>query len=163
VKPKIGKRSLTERLWSKVRKTKSCWLWEGSLIGNGYGQIGVGDGSTRKVLVHRLAWELTYGPIPTGLEVCHACDVPNCVRPAHLLLGTHIANMLDAARKGRRPSGEACHLSRLTAEDVVAIRERYGAGTVTQGKLAREYGVSPGNISQIITGRTWRRGLGEAA
>jgi hypothetical protein len=64
----------------------------------GYGVTGL---SNRRVYVHRLAFELTHGPIPAGSEVCHSCDNPPCLNVEHLFLGTHSENMLDAGRKGR--------------------------------------------------------------
>ena len=64
-------------------------------------------------MAHRLAWELTFGPIPDGLHVLHACDNPPCIRPDHLMLGTQRANMRDAGRKGRLGVGKyATHCKR---------------------------------------------------
>jgi len=77
-----------------------CWLWTASCWENGYGQISLPN--TFKIVgAHVASWMLHQGPIPEGLFVCHSCDMPPCVNPEHLFLGTQKENMQDAARKGR--------------------------------------------------------------
>jgi hypothetical protein len=73
--------SVEDRLWGRVDKTETCWLWTGHTAGEGYGVISV-DG--RDAYVHRLVHEWLVGPIPEGYEVDHLCRVRLCVRPEHL-------------------------------------------------------------------------------
>jgi hypothetical protein len=90
---------LVERFWRRVDATAgfadgACWTWTGVTNADGYGRLG-----TR--LAHRLAWEITVGPIPEGLVVLHVCDRPACVRPEHLAVGLPGANRADSVAKGR--------------------------------------------------------------
>jgi len=96
--------SVAERFTAKsVKMPNGCIEWTGATNRGangqgGYGKMRVGS---KIVLAHRLAWELSNGPIPDGLEVCHKCDVRLCCNPEHLFLGTHRENMHDLKAKGR--------------------------------------------------------------
>jgi hypothetical protein len=98
-------RPIAERFWEKVDKTGDCWLWTGS-TNHGYGQFYV-KGKSSPARAHRVAYELTTGLIPEGMELDHLCHnrdascpggftCPHraCVNPAHLEPVTHRVNGL---------------------------------------------------------------------
>jgi hypothetical protein len=97
-----------ERFWARVDKADDCWLWTGYIKPNGYATFYPGGGRhVEKPYVHRFAYELTRGPIPSGLEVDHLCSVRHCVNPAHLEVVTRRENLerRDALHGwGRGPS-----------------------------------------------------------
>jgi hypothetical protein len=92
------------RFWSKVDQSSGdCWTWTAATY-QGYGRFQVGGPKgNRTVAAHRMAWELTHGPIPDKLHVLHHCDNPPCCRPEHLFLGTIRDNNADAQAKDRMP------------------------------------------------------------
>lgn len=140
-----------ERL-SMPEPNSGCFLWIGPLSrANGYGVVRWNKGFHR---AHRLAWELHNGPIPAGLFVCHKCDVPACVNPSHLFLGTPADNMQDKAAKGRSTKfpGEENHSSLLTDDIVRAIR----SSSKSTAQLARDYGASEQCIRLVRQYKTWR-------
>ena len=91
-----------DRFWLYCDRSdmSGCWIWTGSLNTGGYGQIKQAR-SNKKILAHRLSYQINRGPIPDGAVVLHKCDNTRCVNPDHLFLGTQSDNMLDAMRKGR--------------------------------------------------------------
>lgn len=79
-----------------------CWLWTGRLWGR-YPRLRIAweDGTTKRVKGHRLSWRMFRGLVSTDLNVLHKCDVPICVNPNHLFLGTQKNNVHDMIAKGR--------------------------------------------------------------
>jgi hypothetical protein len=97
---------LRDRLWAKVVKTDTCWLFTGKHNEHGYGRLPISQGGVGKwIYAHRLAWMELGGAIPRGKHLCHRCDTPNCVRPDHLYVGTPSDNMRDKMARGRLPVG----------------------------------------------------------
>jgi hypothetical protein len=131
----------------------ACWLWAGSRIPTGYGQFVYQEdiGRSRHVYAHRVSYTLAHGPIPDGLEILHRCSVPACVNPAHLSVGTHLANMEQAAREGSLhvPRPKRQKLSDDTCDLIVA---RVNAGE-PQARMVAEYGVSKTAISLLCSGQ----------
>lgn len=74
-----------------------CWLFTGALGHHGYGYIGDSNRRGHKVAAYRLAYEMTRGPIPAGLEIDHLCSNPPCCNPSHLEAVTHAENMRRAS------------------------------------------------------------------
>ncbi|WP_374759851.1 HNH endonuclease signature motif containing protein [Iodobacter sp.] len=131
--------------------TPGCWEWTGAKT-FGYGLIGSRDGVLLRA--HRVAYELAYGPIPTGLFVCHHCDNPGCVRPSHLFLGTPADNMADKVIKGRlvHMYGERNGRAKLSAADVILIR----ASDDSYPCIARRFGVTPSAVGLIKRRKLWK-------
>lgn len=149
-----------------ITKTETCWLWNGSRDGHGYGQVRVNGAK-------RMATHVSLGLhrgilVPKGKLVCHKCDNPRCVNPEHLFVGTYKNNYDDMVSKGRRktPStinprtgkiehitGEKNSQSKLTELAVIDIRKRAVRGN--QRLLASEYGVHHSLVQQVVKRRIW--------
>lgn len=147
---------LAERFSAKVHKQKGgCWIWHGARNSFGHGQLyrgGPKSGGRRLLIAHRVSWELHHGSIPDGLCVLHKCDVPACVNPDHLFLGTKADNSADMIIKGRQKTGEQLPQSKLTWAQIDAIRRC----SLTHKEIATLCGVSTGHISIIKNDLLWR-------
>jgi len=114
-----------ERFWNRVLwrddSPDSCAVWCGYLNELGYGLVRV-QGRLRSA--HRVAYELTYGPIPENSLVKQRCHDRACCRPDHL---------------------ELRRVTRLTPEQVGAIR----VSPLGCRRLARIYGLSFQRIAVI--------------
>ena len=117
-----------------------CWLWNGSTAPGGYGKVGV---RRKSRLAHRLAWASVNGPIPDGMLVRHKCDVPACVNPDHLQLGTHADNTRDCLSRGRHVGGNA--RKNLTPDQLAFIRSKLAEGW-RDARIADALGYTRGTI-----------------
>jgi|JI9StandDraft_1071089.scaffolds.fasta_scaffold189354_2 hypothetical protein len=136
-------------------QTDDCILWPFSLTGRGYGQIRSTAFGTADV--HVIVCEHFHGPKPVpGMVACHShTGNRHCCNPRHIRWDTQAANLADRIVHGTSNRGERHGLSRLTSVQVSGIRERYGAGGISQRSLAREYGVHQTTISLIVRGKRW--------
>lgn len=141
-------KTLFERFWEKVEidSGDKCWLWCSQKDKNGYGLFRFNG---KHAFAHRVAYELTHG-VSIGEKCClHHCDVPACVNPSHLFLGSQADNLRDMQKKGRQVSGEQHGNHKLTDKDVDEIMS---SPHVKGIDLATKYGVSPAHISNIRHG-----------
>jgi hypothetical protein len=155
-------RSRLERQ-SVPEPNSGCMLWTGYADKEGYGTLRIGG---RTALAHRASYHAFRGPIPDGMFVCHHCDTPSCINPAHLFVGTGADNYLDMVRKGRRaerprkgaPAGTRLGTrnpnAKLTERDVVEIRRAVRDGE-RKADIAVRYGVGRERIDDIAARRSW--------
>lgn len=148
------------RFWNTVEvgSRTDCWDWKGYIGSTGYGQVWrtlKRCGLSNKA--HRWAWYLKNGPILDNMCVLHKCDNRKCVNPNHLFLGTAKDNAQDCTKKGRYALGYGeNHLnSKLTAQQVMDMRDRYDAGGVTFAQLGREYRIHEVTARNIIRRKHW--------
>lgn len=165
------------RIWSRVLETdKGCWEWQGARDSKGYGRVSY---LGRPQTVSRVAWELVNGPIPDGMEVCHTCDNPPCINPAHLWIGTRSDNQRDSVNKKRNRAathperyqrgkdsfsakyperlarGEKHGNARLKTQDVHEIRQRYANGE-SVSSLARAYNINWSTVDRVVKRKWWK-------
>ena len=109
-----------------LRKTPSlaedtCWPWQGARLNTGYGVV---KHRCKQYKAHRASFLVHRGSIPEGMLVCHHCDNPSCVNPAHLFLGTPQDNMTDKVRKNRQSRGNKHAMSFANSEKFQASVKR---------------------------------------
>ncbi len=148
------------RFWAKVQigSHDECWPFIGTRPGE-YGQFTLRIGPPARVpQAHRVAYALKHERDVDELPlIMHTCDNPPCCNPSHLKEGSKLLNAQDRDAKGRNVShgGEGCGRSKLTRDDVLAIRTRH-AGGQTVPSLAAQWGVAKSTIRAIVRGTSWR-------
>ena len=120
-----------------------CWLWTGRLNPKGYGVTALPGGKT--ILAHRASYRAFRGQIPKGKFVCHTCDTPTCVNPAHLFIGSAQENTNDMIKKRR------IHLS-IPRPIIDAMRDDYATGSYSKAEIARKYGRHRTHVGRILRG-----------
>lgn len=152
------KTTFLDRFWANIDVGPSdrCWLWRGPKTKHGYGQTYV-YGHGKYQTAHRISYALHHsgGDMPgSDMFVCHTCDTPLCVNPAHLFLGTYADNNADRHRKGRDARGERSGGSKLTEEDVLRIREL--GGTMFGKDIAKMFGIKQSQVNKIHNHEMWK-------
>ena len=152
-----GKRGSTVERFERQyipEPNSGCWLWTGSLSATGYGWLYAPP--KNMVHAHTIAWEVYRGS-RQGLHVLHTCDMPSCVNPEHLYLGTHQDNMRDRDTRQRRkpPKGVLNGRATFTEDDIKAIR----ADSRWPRFIAAAYDVPVSTIKKIIYRQSWRHVL----
>ena len=144
--------------WAKTKAVGACVEWQASFDAAGYGRVR-GPSLRTQYRAHRVAYFMATGDDPGDLHVCHTCDNPPCVNPAHLFLGTDAMNVADKMAKGRwvgvDQRGEANGAAKVCVADVRRIVAEIMAGK-TNVNIAQTSNVGHAMISRIRVGRAWR-------
>ncbi len=141
------------RFWEKVdvKSDSECWNWNAGVVSSGYGVICI---KYLNYCAHRISYYIHYKKDPGELLVCHECNNKLCVNPQHLFLGTQQDNVQHAF-----DTGIVIHKGNLHPNarfrDSHSHEIRKLADTMSQGKIAKLFNVSPSAIWQILTRKTW--------
>jgi hypothetical protein len=126
-----------------------------SVNDDGYGRVTWRGESWR---AHRLSYTAFVAPIRSDLSCLHKCDVPACINPAHLYLGTQRDNISDFIERGVGYYWNQYSKSVLTEVQVAEIKflcaER--PRRFTHRQIADAYKVTRSTVSSISRGEHWR-------
>jgi hypothetical protein len=127
-------REVAYRFWSKTDRSSECWIWTPKAR---RGQMGYGIFSVKfsarlageQQYAHRVAYQLVYGEIKPGMLIRHSCDNVRCVRPEHLLQGSHRDNTQDMLKRNRsRMQRDPEKARRVMAE----VRKKYDSSNCSR-------------------------------
>lgn len=130
---------------------EECWEWKGWRSPQGYGRFNING---RQTSAPRAAAIMAGMAVKPGLDVCHKCDNPPCVNPAHLYVGTRSQNLQDMADRGRHPKrglGERDWSAKYSNADVEDWKASAANGE-SYKSIARRYGAHPTTISRTVRG-----------
>ena len=149
-------RPLLDRFLDKILIGNDCWEWQGAKERAGYGHL---NNRGQMVKAHKFSYEIFIGKINKGMEICHRCDNPPCVRPSHLFQGSRADNAMDAFLKGRnippRFVGENHPMAKLSASQADEIRKLYATGGWTHRALGERFEISHCQIGKILRGQSF--------
>lgn len=166
---------MERNFWAKVEKSAKCWEWLGAKNKQGYGLMAVSRAllsakelSKLRSSTHvkmmgatHVSWIVAGNKaVPKDKFLCHHCDNPSCVRPAHLFVGTHKDNHADMVMKGRNVPlpwvpGEANGASKIKVRDVRRIR-RLASGKITMAEIGELVRLSKAQVHRILRHKAWR-------
>ena len=148
--------SLRDRIEANIMPVpfSGCWIWMGACYRFGHGQIVY---LKKHLAAHRAAWVVFRGAIPEGKHVLHKCNVPSCVNPDHLYIGSDLENCRDRIETGTQANpphsfGEDHPSAKLTLAQAREIKFSRG---IPHKDLMQKFGISTATISAIRCGKNW--------
>jgi len=148
---------IIKRFWNYViipNNLENCWIWNGPKNKFGYGIFYY---NYNRVKAHRFIYSCYNGDFDKTLFVCHKCDVPSCINPNHLFLGTPKDNSQDMVDKDRSPRGERSGTSKLTDNDVKQILTDISLNKYnTILDISKNYNIKSMQIIRILNNQNWK-------
>lgn len=144
--------SLSEKIetgTSEKNKVTGCIEWQRT-TSEGYGQL-CHNGKSQGV--HRWVYEMTHGPIPKGMHVCHSCHNRKCCNPDHLFLGTPKENREHSQHDGRLAR-------KFTPNDVRTVRKLRAEG-FTYSEIEEKTGIYT-QAAWYMVSKGWKHISGSA-
>ena len=144
---------------TSIKCSQGVMILRPHLTKNGYLMVSLSKNREGKdFLIHRLVAQ-TFIPNPKNKATVNhknSDKFNNCVE--NLEWQTQSENNEHAVKTGLTPSGENCKYSKLTEEQVKYILEHYKPRDpqYSGAALARKFNVSPGTITNIIHGKTYK-------
>ena len=117
-----------------------CWIWQVDINIDGYGWLHVARKTTG---AHCFMYEKKHGKIPKGMQLNHLCRVRCCVNPDHLEVVTIKINV----QKGKS--------AKVNAKEACEIRDLFLRTTYKQREIAKLYGISQQQVSDIVINKCW--------
>jgi len=156
-----------ETLTREVIEYRRIYIRKGKILNKYYNEEGYyrvklyrGDGTFKNVSVHRLVCEAFLHNPNNYAEINHRDGNPFNNHVGNLEFCSKEQNVKHAYDTGLKKlenyTGEGNACSKLTKDQVLAIREEYSTGTTSHSKLAKKYNVVTGNIYSIIKRNTWK-------
>ena len=165
-------RPLIDRFLEKLKRAKSgpvvnglhCLEWQGGGNRGGYGRINLGcNHGNKRVLTHRLSWELVHGPPPPDKMILHSCDNGACCEVEHLRIGTAKDNSGDVPF-GRHSARAKKMWASKTKEERSEVARKSNAAQTPEQRHERQVRASvKGNATLGAAGRIERARLAAAA
>ncbi len=145
----------------RIRHAVSLKPLKAEISKQGYQRVRLcANGVQKAVKVHRMVCLAFHGfPFGDAKVARHLDDNKNNNTPENLAWGTHADNHSDALRNGRVPLGMETWNSRLTDEDVLAIRRSNESSRV----LGKRLNLDHSYIRSIRRGERWTHVTEEGA
>ena len=143
-------------LLASEEKNGGCICATKYLNDKGYPRMRV---NAKKRYMSHVMYERYIGEMPDGMCVLHKCDIPSCINPQHLFIGTKADNNYDMVSKGRHyvhGKGEKSCRATITDKQAKEIKMEYKPRVVTASYLAEKYGTTRAVVNNIVQNKSWR-------